>query len=222
MNRQFRRDVFVKGALPAAGAQHPALDRARPFALVRDRASAVLEVQIPGGGHHRLSPEFFNPLLDLLAKAPLSIDELVASPGHASRDPALFEQALTMLVGVGHAAPSLPRTTWASRRSSTDRFNRAVVKRIVAGRPPDYLASPVLGSGVRVDLLDALFLDAAAIGKEPVGHAMAGLAALGRSVVRDGKPLTDATVARAELVRLHGIHAAPGGSIVRPLGIAPG
>ena len=65
------------------------------------------------------------------------------------------------------------------------------------------MASPVSGTAVGVDFVETLILPELAAGRSDpdalVTHVLAKLTFTGRSVVRDGKPVTDPAQARVEM-----------------------
>jgi energy-converting hydrogenase Eha subunit G len=65
------------------------------------------------------------------------------------------------------------------------------------------LASPVAGTGIGVDFAETLILPELQAGRsEPaalVEHVLSRLTQTGRSVLKDGKPVTDPAIARSEM-----------------------
>lgn len=71
------------------------------------------------------------------------------------------------------------------------------------GDSPGQLASPLLGAGVPVSRIEALFLLAARLGEEPAAFAWRHLSADGIVLGRDGERCEGDDASRAELARRH-------------------
>lgn len=164
-NKQFRRDVFVKGAhpLPPRLARETWLDRR--FVLVADRSG--IELKAKGAlGEAKLQEEVYNPLLERLAGEPKTVRELVADPAVANLGWARLQQALTVLVGANYLMPCLSARDEGKRVRATKAFNRAVLLRAQDNGNLQFLASPVTGGGVVVPRFHQLFLLALSEGKK--------------------------------------------------------
>jgi SAM-dependent methyltransferase len=189
VNRQFRRDIFVKGAIPlsAASARERWLDTR--FALTTRAADIDLTFETTLG-KLQVRPDMYRPVIDTLERGPLSLRELIASPAAAKLEwPGLLD-AVKVLIGHGELQPALPAETEAQRTGSARAFNAAVMARSKESADLGYLASPVTGGGVRVDRLTQLYLQAKqAGGGDPVAH-LAVLAAQGGGIVdKNDQPL---------------------------------
>ncbi len=152
----FRRDVFIRGA---AKAPRPELERslqAMRFALARPRAACSLSEKT-GAGEVTLQAEAYAPVLDALARAPMTFAELGRAPELAGFDANKLRQGLFGMAALGNVWPALPAAGEETRRMAAARFNRAVLER---PEPPGgvWLASPVLGSGVPVGAVDRVLL----------------------------------------------------------------
>ena len=158
-NQVFRRDVYTRGA-PRAGTPEleTLLGRTR-FALARPRQNCRLQRTTPAG-EVTLQEESYAPVLDALARAPMTFDELSRALECAKLDRVKLRQAVFGMAALGNILPALPAAGEAARRESTERFNQSVLRTPIAGTADLALASPVLGAGVHVNLIDRLFLGA--------------------------------------------------------------
>jgi SAM-dependent methyltransferase len=214
-NQQFRRDVFARGAARLDQAElEPMLARTR-FALSRPRPLCMLRGVTPAG-EVTLDAAVHAPVLDALARSPLSFEALAASPEATKLGRGGLRKALFALAALGNVGPALPAAGEQARRSATAKFNRVMRSRPVSGNA--VLASPVLGAGVSVDLVDRVFIDGPADEGEAVAHATELLTRLGLKIHRAGKPVEvkDLGAVLAERASLYFRHLLP---FYRQLGV---
>ncbi|MCR6628885.1 MAG: class I SAM-dependent methyltransferase [Magnetospirillum sp.] len=165
---RFRRDVFLRDPVRLTAAERGRALRALRFGLTVPRDAVPHSVTTPAGDR-LLEPALFEPLADALATGAPSLDNLAQGRAFDA-----VVEALTVLVGLGVAAPSLGPCPGAAA------FNAAVLQ---ANREaPDLcqLASPLLGTGLVVDLLDRLFLLAEHEGSDPAALAWSVLSGRGQ------------------------------------------
>ena len=86
-NQVFRKDVFTRGAPKATPAALESMLAETRFALVRPRASCRLQASTPAG-EVTLQAEAYAPVLDALARAPMTFAELSAHRGMLEARPA--------------------------------------------------------------------------------------------------------------------------------------
>lgn len=190
INQQFRRDIFVKGAVRLPPSQQHDDWNKRRFVLSVDRRSITMKVQ-GAVGEVTLQEEVYKPLLDVLdVDTPIGFDALVAHPALAALGALRLQQAIMLLVGLGHVHPALPDTGVDIRRQRCRAFNQAVVDRAVWSSDLSYLASPVAGGGIVADQITQLFLRAVLTGNaDPVLAAWTVLARNGQRLLKEGKAL---------------------------------
>lgn len=199
VNQQFRRDIFVKGAVPLSPLEAQALWSEQRFALTTARVDVPLKAA-GALGEANLQEEVYAPILDALAAGPITFRQLTASKPIADLGWSRITQALSILVGTGHLQPCLPAADEAKRAQRTRAFNAAVMKRADHSADLQFLASPVTGGGVLVDRIQQLFLSGLALkGVDPVEHVWARLSTQGQSLLKDGQPLHGAEANLAEL-----------------------
>ncbi|ESQ88628.1 hypothetical protein ABAC460_15165 [Asticcacaulis sp. AC460] len=174
LDRRFRRDVYGRGVPALKLGEGSAWMRGRRFALARLRNLCPLKFQRPGG-EFNLTPEVFDAVLDGLAAAPSTVDQLRALPALAAIEARHIEQALGVLCGLGYVQPALAEDGDAARKVVTDRFNAVAMQSAAAGRPVAALPSPVTGTGIPLPGPEQVFLAAMRRGQslETVADAMA-------------------------------------------------
>jgi SAM-dependent methyltransferase len=220
VNQQFRRDIFVKGALPLSVPESRTLWSEQRFALSTARSEVPLKAA-GALGEASLQPEVYEPILDALAAGALGFRQLTAIPAIADLGWARITQALAVLVGMGHLQPCLPSAEETKRAHRTKAFNAALVKRAEYSADLQFLASPVTGGGVTVDRIQQLFLAGLAQkGGDPVAHAWAALSAQGQSLLKEGQPLQGADANLAELRLRFDIFSEKRLPVLKQLGIA--
>jgi SAM-dependent methyltransferase len=190
-NQVFRRDVYTRGAPKAAPPQLEAMLASTRFALIRPRATCRLKITTPAGDV-TLQPEAYAPVLDALARAPMTFDELSRAPECAALDRLKLRKAVFGLAAFGNLLPALPADGEEARGAATERFNQAMLRTPGTGTADIALASPVLGAGVQVNLVDRLFLGAPREPREAIAVALRLLATGGIKLRREGKALGSA------------------------------
>jgi hypothetical protein len=110
-------------------------------------------------------------------------------------------QAFTLLVSGGYAHPMLPDGGTAEGRDGGRRLNQAIARSNSNAADLPRLAAPALGSAIGVDVLETLVVGELLAGKpadvdQLTGDVVAILGRSGRSVQREGRPVTDPTDAR--------------------------
>jgi len=222
----FRRDVFRRGqaSLPAAEQQE----------LVNELAIAGMGQTVPDPitfvtamGSVTGRAEIYKPLLDALAAGPLSVQRARELEPFTDRPLVELLQAFTLVVAGGYGHPVMPGGGSAAARQATRRLNRAVAEQNANGGEVPRLVAPLVGSALQVDLLESLIVGELLAGRPAEVQSLASdiLAALGRcgrSMQREGKPITDAGEARSmaeDLVRGMLDRRAP---VLRSLGVLDG
>jgi SAM-dependent methyltransferase len=189
VNRQFRRDIFVKGgrALNASAARERWLDTRFALSGLAADIDMTFETAL---GKLQVRPDMYKPVIEILDSGPLSLRELIARPAAAKLGWAGLLDAIKVLVGHGELQPALPADSDAARAASARGFNAAVTVRAQESAELGYFASPVTGGGVRVDRFTQLYLGAK---QDGTGDPVAALAALaeqrGGIVDKDDKKL---------------------------------
>lgn len=189
VNQQFRRDVFIKGALP-----HTTLSSRESWLDTRF-ALSTLRSQVPftivgALGEANLQPNVYEPILDAFARGAVTVRQMISDQKLAELGWPQIMQALAILVGAGHLQPCLPLRHEEKRKERTDAFNAAVCGRAKASDDLAFLASPVTGGGVNVDRFGQLYLVARTQkDNDPAKFIWNILDAQGQRLVKDGSAI---------------------------------
>ncbi|MGY8526639.1 class I SAM-dependent methyltransferase [Paracidovorax citrulli] len=193
VNRQFRRDYWVKGARPLPAQQRDAALREQKVVLIVPRETVSLKVTGPIG-EARMNEGVYNPILDLLADHKVrTIGEIEgALQGKGVGFPQIV-QAVAVLCGGGQLSPAESEANIAATKARCDRLNAHLMQQAFHSTDIGYLASPVTAGGIPVTSFEQLFLVAMRNGRsgmeEWARFAWDVLKANGRRIVREGKPL---------------------------------
>ena len=197
VGRQFRRDVFVKGFTPL----RPQLARERWLRtrLVLQTPAEEVELTFETAlGKLQLRPDVYKPMIEILAKGPMTIRELVELLPAPGLEWVSLTDAIKVLIGRGELQPALPVDHLEARTASTIAFNNAVLAHAKSSPELGYLASPVTGGGIRVDHFTQLYLLTKQRGVTDPAGVLAKIAMMsGRSIEKDGKRLEPEEAAAA-------------------------
>lgn len=158
VNRQFRRDYWVKGARAMPAIELAELQRAQRIVLVTHRADVKLKTE-GALGEVNLNEAIYGPILDLLSDHKVkTLGEIEQALAETNINfPRLF-QAIMVLASDGHLAPVRDETSIAQSKIHTDRLNHHLCQKARSGKDIEYLVSPLTGEGIAVDRLQLLFL----------------------------------------------------------------
>lgn len=148
INRQFRKDYWVKGPRRLESAEQLAALRAHRVILVSDPSDIVLKA---GGAlvERDLPTHAYGPLIELLAdRRPHPLGELEAQErglplGH-------LLEAVMVLIGKGDVASVQEDSVTESAREASARLNQHLIAESVGASRVRALASPVTGGGLPV------------------------------------------------------------------------
>jgi SAM-dependent methyltransferase len=175
LGRQFRRDVFAKGATAPSAARLRVAWLDTRFALSTGSAEFDMTFDTPVG-KLQLRNDVHGALIDLLRQGPVTLREAIERLPQTAANWTSVTDVLKMLVGRGDLHPALPAAGDAKRAASARAFNRIVIARVMESAELGYLASPVTGGGVRVDRLSQLYLLARQRGIDDPTEMLAKLA----------------------------------------------
>ena len=203
VNRQFRRDYWVKGPRKLSDREQDAALLQHKVALVSHRPDVPLKVQ-GSQGEVQLVPEVYSPLLDALAdhkpRTLAQIEPLVRDQGLSLGQ---ILQAIVVLTSTGHVVAVQEEAVANKAAKVAARFNTSVIERSHGSKELPVLASPVSGGGVVVDRFQQLFLAAMSQGaklpSEWAAYAWRALCDVGERVLKDGKILESEEENLAEL-----------------------
>jgi hypothetical protein len=198
VNQQFRRDVFVKGAVPLSQMQSEAIWLDRRFALSTPRTDVPMTItgsQI----EEDLHTEVYAPILDVFGAGPQTVREIIMDRRIAELGWTSLQKALILLVGAGHLQPCLDAKGDSKRMERTRAFNNAVLTRSQSSSELNFLASPVVGGGIEVPCFEQLFLLAREKNVDAPQFVWNVLSKQGKRLVKEGKVLETPDENLAEL-----------------------
>lgn len=200
-NRSFRRDLYRRGTdQPPGGEQREMLDAIHLVGTGREKEA---NIQIPTGiGQLGLRMDIYGPILARMAEGPMSIRELRQAPALASQPLSETLQAAAFMMTGGLAHPVIGPSDGPGQVTA-QALNAAIARTNALGGTMTVLASPVAGTGIGVDFAETLILPELQAGRSDpaalVEHVLSRLSQTGRSVLKDGKPVTDPAIARTEM-----------------------
>ena len=188
LNTQFRRDIFGRGKLSLTAQEQLQQIQVTRFALVTASANIKFEHQFPLG-EVKLQEEIYGPICTTLATGALTLAELQNHPQTRHISLNSLYQALLILIGIGYIHPAVNEVTRKQRQKSTDAFNMAVKTKSLYSEEMNYLASPLIGTGVAVNRLEQLLLLAKSRKQSGPEFLWQVLSSQGKKVVTEGKTL---------------------------------
>jgi len=183
LNSQFRRDVYVRGPVGMPAEAQAQILQNMAFVLTVLPSLVKLEHQTTAG-QVQLQASLYQPVVEHLAQGAVTVAELVARLAPQGITLQQIGQTLIVLTGLGYAHPVV-----GEGGLYTERFNRVIVERAELGGELQFLASPVIGNGVKVSHLELLFLLAAQRQASPVDFVSEILARRGLQLTHEGKVL---------------------------------
>ena len=205
MNRQFRRDIWVKGPCRISPFEQVQALKAMRFALTTTPEAIALKVQ-GAQVEASLTPELYNPIIEALALndyTPKTLGELMELLPQI--DFSLLSQAMIIFAGIGCGCAVQSDQAARAAKPKTDALNIHLINRSVFGDTVPYLASPVTGGGVAMARCDQWFIRAIKLGlPNPEAWALDAwqiMSARGESLVRNNQAIGSPEECLAELTR---------------------
>lgn len=203
VNKQFRKDYWVKGARKINALEQAEGLRAQKVVLTTHRPDVPLKVA-GALGEATLSEAVYAPLLDVLAdhkpKTLLELEQAVKTNGVSF---AQVLQAVMVLTGVGDLFAAQDDAVISKAKVHTDSLNAHLLEKARGSNDICYLASPVTGGGIPVSRLQKLFLTSVRQGNtQPVEwaqHAWQTFAIQGQKLAKEGRALDTEEENLAEL-----------------------
>ncbi|UOP04207.1 methyltransferase regulatory domain-containing protein [Conchiformibius kuhniae] len=205
LNKQFRRDLWVKGARRLNNVQLAQQRGKQRFVLTVPRESVELSVSnhVTVG----LMPEVFEPVLEILSDHQVHRTADITQALAGKANPAQVFAALTILHAKHQVAQVQDEVSVEAARGRCRAFNESVIAAAHNNGEIYYLTSPLSGGAVSVSRIDLLFAEAHNHGlREPqqwAAHTWQILQAQGQAMLnKDGEALTTEADNLAELTRL--------------------
>jgi SAM-dependent methyltransferase len=158
VNRQFRTDIFVKGARALSRAEHQAAWSAQRFVLSTPAIDIPKRLRCPRG-EVELPKEKYDLVIEAMlanGQGPKTIPDLLANPDLHALTFQDVVQILTVLAGAGFVAPATEPSAAVKRQCW--RLNNHVLSRAKLNPELLYLVSPLTGGGISVPHLAQLFI----------------------------------------------------------------
>ncbi len=192
----FRRDLYRRGFAPMPPAEQQALLEAMTI--------VGLGQPLPEGGPKFATPigsvtgrpDIYQPLVSMLQSGPLTVRQAREAPAFVGHPLVELVQAFTLLVAGGFAHPLLPVGGTSAGCEASRRLNLAIARANANAAELPRLVAPAIGSVIGADVLETFFVGELLAGRPPETDALvtpllAALTRSGRSVQREGKPVTD-------------------------------
>lgn len=154
-NQQFRRDVFIKDRARLTQAASREVVSCCQFALVVPIGKVPVTVNTPDG-EMQPDPALYKLVLHALAEQRQSLDDLLHKPDIVRFAPIDVHRALMTLCSAGYILPAIDPSPESI--ASTRLFNYTMLERTARNTDLQYLASPVIQSGIRLEWVERLLL----------------------------------------------------------------
>lgn len=189
VGQQFRRDVYLKGALPIGAVTGQ--EKWVNLRLALSSPAGDVPRRVAGSmGEVQFRPEIYEPILAKLNDGPTTVRDLMTDPAISALGWLGVGAVINILVGQGHCHPALPASGEGDRIKRTDALNQAILRRSREGANLGQLASPVLGAGVSADLIMQLYLlGGREKAQDRVQFVWSWLKQRGEKLVKEGKTL---------------------------------
>ncbi|MFB2539693.1 MULTISPECIES: methyltransferase regulatory domain-containing protein [unclassified Acinetobacter] len=191
LDRQFRKDYWVKGGKRLNGSQLvEAWDKLR-ILKARDLVGDHLEVQ-GRRGKASISATFYQPILDLLDDK--NVHTVKSIRGKLPQlDASQLHEMLAILITLGTVIIAQDENVIAKTEKASQALNQHLFSENVTTQKIFYFASPVTGGGVLVTLVEQAFLLSCLEGKDDIDalaqRAWKHLQAGGKCLLKDGQSL---------------------------------
>lgn len=165
-NREFRRDIFVRGT-PVKQNPAPLLAATR-FAAAGGPENTDSIAGFTALGKITVKPAHAGPVLSALqAVKAASITDLLDDTACKDLTPAEVMESTVLIAALGGADPALPEAGYDARAAAAARLNAAIWEAAETVDVIHSAASPVTGGGVPLDRIEQLFLLAGRKGEDP-------------------------------------------------------
>ena len=224
VNRQFRRDIFVKGLRRLDGHQLRATVSQQQFTLLANTTDCPSTVGT-SVGDAELKQDIYAPVIAAIDAADgkiCSVEQLAQAEACQNIDFWQIWESLLVLTGAGTIAPLDSRDVETSRTDAANSLNKFICTKSESLAGMQFLASPLIGSAVSVSWIDQIFLKALSDGVDDVpSRAWDILSAQGKRLIVDGNELAEKAENIDELQRLFKDLERTKLPILRSLGILP-
>jgi hypothetical protein len=196
INQSFRRDVYVRGAAPIWSGE--LLERIGQCPLTLLQPPAEIELKFKTSfGEVTGNADVYRPIIEQLGEHTLTLGEL------HQRLPSLglpnLLQSISLLAHAGALAFAVPQV----KPRAAQQFNQCLAQAVSQGAPYGAAALPGIGSGLPLNDIQWMALDAQLQGAKTPEALIQGVATrlqrLNKSLLKDGQPLPPGDALNAEL-----------------------
>ena len=192
INRQFRKDIFVRGLrrIPVTEAYEKIFETryvlTTPAADVPMKFSAAMATL-------NLTEEIYRPLLEFLQEDNFRPKTMTEYSARSQQNPPAILEAIKVLVNMGNVLPCQSDANVKRVKKSCERLNAYICDRSRFNETINFLASPLTGTGVGLNRFQQLFLAQSKRGTVATDKLAAAawdiIARQGQKIILEGKTL---------------------------------
>lgn len=198
INQSFRRDVFVRGVTPVWSGEQLSLFSKRMVTLLQSPDKIDLKFKTTFGEVSG-KEEVYRPIINEISKGPIKIADLNKALPDLNVGSLL--QSLSLLAHGGAVGFYIQN---ANKKPAVN-FNQTLAELVSKGAPYRYMALPGIGTGINLDELQWMAIDAHSKNEDIPSGVEARLRGLNKSLLKDGQPLAHGEATINELkIRLEG------------------
>lgn len=158
VNKKFRQDYWIKGRRSLTNQERDDCLRRQWVVLIVKRSEVTLKVR-GALGELKISPEIYHPILEELNEnSPRSLGSLEQSLARKGLKLYAIANAISLLIGMDYVAPANEPNITDGLKKKTYSMNSLLISSAETNNNVRYLASPVIGGGIRVGYIQQLFL----------------------------------------------------------------
>lgn len=193
INRQFRKDIFVRGLRRITPIERLERLLAMNYILITPADKVPLKFPTPLG-EVQLSEEVYRPILEFLQEdnfRPKTFNEYLKLNPNKNANNLL--EVMIILVNGNHILPCQSDAAIKLVKKSCERLNAHICERTKFEDAINFLASPVTGGGVNVNRFQQIFLARYKAGDKTAAKIAAAtwkiFSKQGQKLIRDGKTI---------------------------------
>jgi len=157
INRQFRKDIYVRGARKLSAAE--IFDKVFSIRYILTRPAAVVPMKMAFyTGEINFNENIYKPLLEYLQEDNFRPKDLKSYLTKTGANPQQLLEVICMLVHGNNILPCQSESAVKIVKKSCERLNNYICERSKFGDAINFLASPLTGGGVGMDRFQQLFL----------------------------------------------------------------
>ena len=157
INRQFRKDIFVRGVRRLSSTETYDKIFSTRYVLMMPAASVPMKVKVHQS-ELNLNEERYRPVIEYLEKdnfCPKDFREYLAAE---NTNPIFLFEVILVLIHAGHIVPCQSENAVKQVKRACERLNAHICERAEFSGDIAFLASPLTGCGVEVSRFNQIFL----------------------------------------------------------------